>query len=93
MVKIQVFIANPTDPSPVAAMALQRVHAAASRFGDAIEVSIIALDDEAALERGLGMEPTVLVGELLVAVGQAPPAGHLVRAIEAALQREKSQNA
>ena len=93
MIHLQVFVANPTDPSPVAATALQRVRAAARRFGGQVEVNVIALDDEAALERGIGMEPAVLVGELLVAVGQAPPAGHLVRAIEVALQREKSQNA
>ncbi|MEI6501819.1 MAG: hypothetical protein WCP21_12430 [Armatimonadota bacterium] len=92
MVNLQVFITDPADPSPVAAMTLQRVRAAAGRFGRDVAVTVLALDDEAALERGLGMEPAVLVGELLVAVGQAPPAGHLVRAIETALQREKSQN-
>jgi hypothetical protein len=29
-----------------------------------------------------------MVDDLVVAVGQAPPAGHLLRAIEAALGRE-----
>lgn len=93
MINVQVFIADPADPSPVAATTLQRVRAAASRFGAQVEICVVALADEAALQRGLGMEPAVLVGELLVAVGQAPPAGHVVRALEAALRREKSQNA
>lgn len=92
MIQIHIFVANPADPSPVAATALQRVRAAVGRFGEQVEMTIVALDDEAALVRGLGMEPAVLVGDLLVAVGQAPPAGHIVRAIEAALQREKSQH-
>lgn len=87
-IPLQVFIAEPTAPSPLAATALQRVRAAAARFGDRVAISVVALTDDAALERGIGMEPTVLVGDLVVGVGQPPPAGHLVRAIEAALQRE-----
>ena len=89
MVRVQIFVADPDSPSPLAATAVQRVRAAAGRFGEQVEVSVISLADDAALQLGIGMEPTVVVGELLVAAGQAPPAGHLVRAIEAALQREK----
>lgn len=90
MALIRIFVADPGDPSSVAATALQRVRAAASRFGESVEVQVVWLDDESAVERGLSMEPAILVGELLVAVGQAPPAGHLVRAIEAALAKEGS---
>lgn len=88
MVQILVFIADPQHPSPAAQAALQRARAAAGRFADQVEVLPLALTDAAALDRGIALEPTILVDELAVAVGQAPPAGHLVRAIETALQRK-----
>lgn len=90
MALIQVFVADPGDPSPLAAMALQRVRAAARRFGARVEVRVVSLDDEGAVQRGISLEPAILVEELLVAVGQPPPAGHVVRAIEAALAKEGS---
>jgi hypothetical protein len=90
MALIQVFVVDPNDPSPVAATALQRARAAAGRFGPRVEVRVVSLDEESAVQRGISMEPAILVGELLVAVGQAPPAGHVVRAIEAALAKEGS---
>lgn len=88
MVRVIVFIADPQQPSPTAQTALLRVRAAASRFGDQVEVVPLALTDDAAFDRGIALEPTILVDELAVAVGQAPPAGHLVRAIETAMQRK-----
>jgi hypothetical protein len=60
---------------------------AAKRFGEDVQVVAVALDDAAMVALGVGLEPTVLVGDLAVSVGTAPPAGHLVRAIEAALAR------
>jgi hypothetical protein len=88
-----VFIGNLQSPSPAAQAATTRCQAAATRFAGQVEVSLAELSDPAALDRGISLEPAVLVGELLVAVGQAPPAGHLVRAIEAALARERGFNA
>lgn len=93
MVQILVFIADPEQPSPTAQTALQRVQAAASRFGGQVEVVTAALTDDDALDRGIALEPTILVDELAVAVGQAPPAGHLVRAIETAILRKNPSNA
>lgn len=92
MVQILVFITDPGQPSPAAQTALQRVRAAAGRFGDQVEVLPLALTDAAAIERGVALEPTVLVDDLAVAVGQAPLAGHLVRAIESALQRKNASH-
>lgn len=88
MVTVTVVMADPAQPSPVAARALHHVQAAAGRLAGQVSVEVLALDDPRALEFGLGLEPAVLVGSLLIAAGQAPPAGHVLRAIEAALARE-----
>lgn len=85
MIQITVFVVDPQAPSAAAARAIQHVSAAARRFGDQVEVRVLSLGDQAALDLGVSIEPTVLVDQLVVAVGQAPPAGHLVRAIDAAL--------
>ena len=92
MVHIQVLVSDPKNLSPVAQAALQHVEAAAGRFPGQVDVMVVGLMDLAAVERGIGREPAVLVEELVIAVGQAPPAGHLVRAIEAALQRKQADN-
>lgn len=87
MLTIYVVMANPQNPSPESARAWEHVQLAAKRFGDQVSVVAVALDDPAIQDLGVGLEPTVLVGGLAVGVGTAPPAGHLVRAIEAALSR------
>jgi len=85
--QLTVFVASPEAPSDTAARAVAHARAAAGRFDD-VEVSVVALSDPSALERGIGLEPTVMVDDLVVAVGQAPPAGHLVRALQVARSRE-----
>lgn len=80
---ITVFVTDAEQPSEAGGRALAHARAAAARFPGA-EVRVLSPGDEEAEELGLIMEPTVLVGDLVVAVGQAPPAGHLVRALQAA---------
>jgi protein-disulfide isomerase len=81
-------MADCAAPSPEGARALQHAQAAARRFGESAQVEAVALNDAGIQQLGIGLEPTVLVGDFVVAVGMAPPAGHLVRAIEAALAKE-----
>ena len=90
MIRLQLFVADPGDLSSVSQTALARARAAAARFPGEVEVETLALGSDEAIRRGLSLEPAVLVGELLIAVGQAPPAGHLVRALQAALDKERS---
>jgi hypothetical protein len=78
-------------PSPEGARALQHAQAAAARFGASVRVEAAALSDAGIQQLGIGLEPTVLVGDFVVAVGMAPPAGHLVRALEAALAKEATR--
>lgn len=85
---VRVLLADPADPSPEGKRALQHARAAARRFGEAAEVRALALDDPTVQMLGIGVDPTVLVGDLAIAVGTAPPAGHLVRAIERILAQE-----
>ncbi len=87
-VLVRVLLADPAHPSPEGDRALRHAQAAVRRFGDAAEVRAVALADPAVAALGIGVEPTVLVGDLAIAVGVAPPAGHLVRAIENALAKE-----
>lgn len=91
-VTVRVLLANPAAPSPEGERALQHARAAARRFGAAAEVQTVALDDPEVKTLGIGVEPTVLVGDLAIAVGTAPPAGHLVRAIERALAKEEKHD-
>lgn len=91
MVIVQVILDRADSPSPESARALQHAQAAAGRFADRVQVEALDLKDPRVAELGLGVAPTVLVGGLAVAVGTAPPAGHLVRALEAALAREKGE--
>jgi len=91
MLTIRVVMANPENPSAESARALEHVRIAARRFGDQVAVVAVGLDDPAIQDLGVGLEPTVLVGNLAVSVGTVPPAGHLVRAIEAALTRGETQ--
>jgi hypothetical protein len=94
MVHLQVFVSDPDNLTPLGAAAVKHVQAAAGRFQPGqVGVSVLPLTHPAAVERGLSLEPAVLVGDLLIAVGQAPPAGHVVRALEAALQREEPRHA
>jgi len=50
------------------------------------QVRVLGLGSEEAMLFGAAVEPTVAVGDMLVAVGQPPMAGHLLRAIETALE-------
>jgi hypothetical protein len=51
-----------------------------------VGVRLLPLDSAEAQELGVAVEPTVAVGDLVLAAGQPPLAGHLVRALEAALK-------
>lgn len=88
-VLVRVLLADPASPSPEGSRALQHARAAVRRFGAAAEVRAVALHDPEVQVLGIGVEPTVLVDDLAIAVGTAPPAGHLVRAIERALAKEE----
>jgi hypothetical protein len=85
MVTVRIFVSDPREPSAAGQAAVQHARAAAGRFPDQATVLVLALDGPEARELGVTLEPTVLVGDLVVAAGQVPPAGHLVRAIAAAL--------
>ena len=88
MVTVRIVMADCAHPSPESARARDHARMAAARFGDQVEVVEVPLADPAIVALGVGLEPTVLVGDLAVSVGTAPPAGHLLRAIEAALAKE-----
>ena len=88
MIVISVFVSQPDDPGELARTALKRVRAAASRFEGRVEVRTLALDDPLAYELAAAIEPTVAVGDLVVATGTPPPAGHVIRAIRAVLEEQ-----
>jgi hypothetical protein len=48
-------------------------------------VQVLGLDSPEAAALGAAMEPTVAVGDFVIAAGQPPLAGHLLRAAQAAL--------
>jgi len=83
---IRLFLADPGNPSGPALAALSRAEAAARRFGGRVGVRLLPLDCAEAQELGAAVEPTVAVGDLVLAAGQPPLAGHLVRALEAAVK-------
>ena len=86
MVTLSVFVADTDDPDEVSRSALARAGAAARRFPERAEVRAFPIDSEEAQAHGAIVGPTVAVGGLVIAVGRAPLAGHLVRAIEVALE-------
>jgi len=47
-----------------------------------VEIKVLALGSELAEDLGAVADPTVAVGDLVIAVGQVPPAGTWLRAIE-----------
>jgi hypothetical protein len=53
-----------------------------------VQIQVLGLDTQEAMQVGAAVEPTVAVGDILVAVGQPPMAGHLLRAVEATLERD-----
>jgi hypothetical protein len=86
VVVIQVFVDLPSHASETANTAIRRAHAAVKRFGDCARVELVPIDSQRASDLGIAIEPTVAINGLVLAVGQAPSAGHLVRAIEAAVE-------
>jgi len=88
VVWLRVFVGDGEKLAPESERALRHAEAAARRFPGLVTLEALALDAPPARERGIAIAPTVMVDDLVVAVGQAPPAGHLLRAIEAALGRE-----
>ena len=85
MVTVSVFVDDTDNPDEASRSALARAEAAARRFPNRAEVLVFPLDSEEAQARGALVGPTVAVDDLVVAAGQEPLAGHLVRAIEVAL--------
>ncbi len=86
MVTVRVFVADVEQPGEVAQTLVQRAQAAARRFEGQARVELCGLDSPEATDCGAGVEPTVAVGDMVLAVGRALPAGHLVRAITLALE-------
>jgi hypothetical protein len=82
---VTVFVADPESPSELAATAISRVRAAVQRFEGQAELRIVGLMSDEAAAAGVAIEPTVAVDDLILATGQAPPAGHIVRALTVAL--------
>ena len=85
MIVVRVMVQAPESLTPEGHLAVSRAQAAVKRFGEAAALQVEALSSPADGIYGAAVEPTVVVGDLVVAVGKAPLAGHLVRAIEAAL--------
>ena len=83
---IQVFVTDPENPGPPAQTAIRRAEAVARRLEGRVTVQVLALDSPEAQALGAALEPTVAVQEMLIAIGQPPMAGHLLRAVEAALE-------
>jgi glycerol uptake facilitator protein len=81
-VTVRVFVDNPQQPSAVAQTALSRVQAAASRLAG-VSVEVLGLNSDEAIVAGAAVEPTVVVEDLVIATGQAPAAGHVIRAVAA----------
>jgi len=90
MITLNVFVANPRAPREKGRTALSRARAASRRFGGRVEVCLRALDSLEAERLGAAVDPTVALDELILAAGQPPLAGHLVRALEVALEEENS---
>lgn len=85
-VTIRVFVEDPGQPTDLARMAIQRAQAAAARHEGHVQVCVLALDSPEATELAVSVEPTVAVDDLVLATGQAPPAGHILRAVTVAME-------
>jgi hypothetical protein len=81
-VMVRVFVDDPLQPTAVAQTAVSRVQAAASRLVG-VTVEVLGLNSDEAIMAGAAVEPTVVVDDLIIASGQAPAAGHVIRAVEA----------
>lgn len=58
------------------------------RLGESVGVQVLGLDSPEAAELGAAVEPTVAVGDLVIAIGQPPLAGHLLRAAQGTRTRD-----
>lgn len=86
MLNITVFVENPRIPSETDSQAIMRTKAAAGRFAGQVAFEVLSLDSDQALEMGAAISPTIVVGDIAIAVGQAPLAGQIKRFIEAELE-------
>lgn len=86
MVSITVIVDDVTAPGPQCASAIARARAAAKRCGDQASVDVVAADSDEAAQMGASATPTVAVDGLVLSVGRAAPAGHIMRAVELALE-------
>ena len=82
MLTVRVFVADPASPGEREAAALKRVQAATWRFPETVELQVIGLDDDEALDLGVGIAPTIMVGDTVISVGEPPLAGQINRYIE-----------
>lgn len=86
MLNVRVFVADPGTLGERDAAAIKRVQAAATRFPGQVEFSVLDLDSDDAMGFGASISPTVAVGDMVIAVGEAPPAGQIKRFIESELE-------
>jgi hypothetical protein len=82
-ITIRVFVTDPGNPTDVAKTAITRTQAAAKRLGDSVAVAVLSLASDEAIIAGAAIEPTVAVEDLVISTGQAPAAGHIIRAAKA----------
>jgi hypothetical protein len=82
MLTLRVFVNDPAAPGEREATAIKRVQAAAGRFADRVEVRVLSLDDDEALDFGATVAPTIIVGETVISVQEPPLAGQIKRFIE-----------
>jgi hypothetical protein len=82
MLTVRLFLAAPAAPGEREATALKRVQAATGRFPDTVELQVIDLEDDAALDFGVAIAPTIMVGDTVISVGEPPLAGQIKRFIE-----------
>jgi hypothetical protein len=82
MLTVRVFVADPAAPGERESAALKRVQAATGRFPETVELQVIGLEDDAALDFGVVVAPTIMVGDTVISVGEPPLAGQIKRYIE-----------
>ena len=82
MLIVRLFLVDSTTPGEREAVALKRVQAATGRFPETVRLQVIGLDDDEALDLGVAIAPTIMVGDTVISVGEPPLAGQIKRYIE-----------
>jgi hypothetical protein len=87
LLTLSVFVAE-DPPDGEAARAVKAAQAVAARFPGVVEVEVLPLGGGRAEDLGLRLSPTVVEGDMVLAVGEAPSAGRLKRYIQARLAED-----